>query len=408
MNIKIKTLIYTLAFLSILTANIYLPAIPVLQHVFITTKSSMGLTISFYMLGLAIGIPIYGTLSDYIKTSKVLAVGLTLYIVANLIAVFSPNISTFLVARLIQGISAASALCLWQVLAFSYFERQASHIISSGYILIGSMPALAPIFGGIILTFSAWYGVFIFLIIIATVLLLITIQLPDAPTNDHRKDLKKSQQHIVITILQQFKYLFCDLKFMVLALTSASMYISVYVYLSQVPFLLTKLHFTVNEFSLFFVPISVAFILGGIISKKLLKINISFKTIFTLSVSLFVIATTIVLSTKAIGITISGWLLAIPFFIFTIGSGIGVPNIVSKALSLHPHRRGSAASLIGLLQNLAAFIFSGLGAYMTQYGYNGLVISYFLLAGLPLFLFIVFITITKNSPTANNTYQSRL
>lgn len=408
MNIKIKTLIYILAFLSILTANIYLPAIPVLQHVFITTKSSMGLTISFYMLGLAIGIPIYGTLSDYIKTSKVLAVGLTLYIVANLIAVFSPNTSTFLVARLIQGISAASALCLWQVLAFSYFKRQASHIISSGYILIGSMPALAPIFGGIILTFSAWYGVFIFLIIIATVLLLITIQLPDAPTNDHRKDLKKSQQHIVITILQQFKYLFCDLKFMVLALTSASMYISVYVYLSQVPFLLTKLYFTVSEFSLFFVPISVAFILGGIISKKLLKINISFKTIFTLSVSLFVIATTIVLSTKAIGITISGWLLAIPFFIFTIGSGIGVPNIVSKALSLHPHRRGSAASLIGLLQNLAAFTFSGLGAYMTQYGYNGLVISYLLLAGLPLFLFIVFITITKNSPTANNTSQSRL
>lgn len=64
---------------------------------------------------------------------------------------------------------------------------------------------------------------------------------------------------------------------MILALTSASMYISVYVYLSQVPFLLTKLHFATKEFSMFFIPISVAFILGGIISKRLLKGGAKFK-----------------------------------------------------------------------------------------------------------------------------------
>lgn len=395
MNAKIKILIYTLAFLSILTANIYLPAMPVLQHIFETTKSTMGLTVSFYMLGLAIGIPVYGTLSDHIKTSKVLAIGLILYIIANLIAVFSPNISTFLIARLIQGLSAASALCLWQVLAFSYFEEKAPHIISSGFILIGSMPALAPIFGGAILSFSAWYGIFIFLTIIALILFLVTIQLPNPPKSIHEKEHSVEKQHIAIAILNQFKHLLSDFKFMVLALASASIYISVYVYLSQVPFLLTKLNFTTKEFSLFFIPISVAFILGGIISKKLLKVNVPFKKIFMFSISMFVIAVIIVLISKGINITMSGWLLAIPFFIFTIGAGIGMPNIISEALSLHPHRRGSAASLIGLLQNLAAFIFSGLGSYLTQYGYTGLVISYGFLAALPIFWFIVFSTITN-------------
>lgn len=187
MSKNIKVLTYTLAFLSILTANVYLPAMPVLQHVFATTKASMGLTVSFYMLGLAIGIPVYGTLSDHIKTSKVLAFGLALYIIANIIAIFSPNISTFLIARLIQGLSAASALCLWQVLAFSYFEKQATQIINSGFILIGSMPALAPIFGGMILTFSAWYGIFIVLVIIAAILFLITVRLPNPPESIHKK-----------------------------------------------------------------------------------------------------------------------------------------------------------------------------------------------------------------------------
>ncbi|AJI57439.1 putative membrane protein [Francisella philomiragia] len=67
MSKNIKTLIYTLAFLSILTANIYLPAMPILQHIFSTTKASMSLTISFYMLGLAIGIRY---MVHYLITSK--------------------------------------------------------------------------------------------------------------------------------------------------------------------------------------------------------------------------------------------------------------------------------------------------------------------------------------------------
>ncbi|GGF86740.1 MULTISPECIES: MFS transporter [Cysteiniphilum] len=80
MNTRIKLLIYLLALLSILTVNIYIPAIPTLQHTFATTKAHISLTVSFYMLGLAIGIPLYGAIADHIKTSKVLIFGLTLYI----------------------------------------------------------------------------------------------------------------------------------------------------------------------------------------------------------------------------------------------------------------------------------------------------------------------------------------
>ncbi|QEO57794.1 MULTISPECIES: MFS transporter [Francisella] len=391
MSKNIKTLIYTLAFLSILTANIYLPAMPILQHIFSTTKASMSLTISFYMLGLAIGIPIYGALSDHIKTSKVLAFGLILYIIANLIAILSPNISTFLIARLTQGLSAASALCLWQVLAFSYFEKHAAHIIGTGYILIGSMPAIAPVFGGIILTLSTWYGIFIFLIVIAAVLFLITIKLPTPPKSIHDvKEHSITQQHIILAVLNQYRHLLKDFKFIILTLASTSIYISVYVYLSQVPFLLTKLHFATGEFSLFFIPISIAFILGGIISKLMLRKGVKFENRIILPICLFITSLTIVLVTKIINLPLSGWLLAIPFFIFTIGSGIGAPNISSEALSLHPHRRGTAASALGLLQNLAAFTFSGLGAFLTKYGYDGLIISYIILAVLPTFWIIIY------------------
>lgn len=391
MNMRTKIFIYLLALLSILTVNVYLPAMPMLQQAFSATKSNISLTVSFYMLGLAIGIPLYGAIADHIKTSKVLIFGLGLYIVANLIAIFSPNISIFILARFLEGLSAASALCLWQVIAFTYFENQAKHLINSGFIVIGSMPALAPMFGGAILTFSSWHGIFVALTILAVALIILTLSLPKAPKGQHDTPQHELEQsHIVLLILRQYKHLFYDAQFMILALASASIYLSVYMYLSQVPFLLAKLHFATKDFSLFFIPISVAFILGGIISRFLLKKNIPFKTIFMLPVIIFIIALVVVISAKLVGITLSGWLLALPFFIFTIGAGIGMPNLVSHALALHPHRRGTAASAIGLLQNLAAFLFSSIGAYLTNYGYNGLIVSYVLLAGLPLLCFMVY------------------
>ncbi|WP_440617122.1 MFS transporter [Cysteiniphilum sp. 6C5] len=396
MNTRIKSLIYLLALLSILTVNIYVPAIPTLQQTFATTKAHISLTVSFYMLGLAIGIPLYGAIADHIKTSKVLIFGLTLYIIANLIAIFSPNISTFIFARFVEGLSAASALCLWQVLSFTYFEDKAKHMINSGFIIIGSMPALAPMFGGLILSFSHWQALFFTLTILAIILIGLTLSLPAANAASQIKKTQHQleQTHIVLSILRQYKHLVVDAQFMILAFASATIYMSVYVYLSQVPFLLTKLHFATKSFSLFFIPISVAFILGGLFSKFLLKKGSSFKHMFMLPVAVTTIVFILVVIAELAGVTLSAWLLAIPFFIFTIGAGIGMPNLVSQALSLHPHRRGTAASAIGLVQNLFAFAFSSLGAYLTRFGYEGLVVSYALMTGLLILWFGIYLFIS--------------
>ena len=84
-----------------------------------------------------------------------------------------------------------------------------------------------------------------------------------------------------------------------------------------------------------------------------------------------------------------------PFFIFTIGAGMAMPNLVSEALHKHPLRRGTATSAISLTQNLAAFIFTGIGAHLTYYGYNGLIATYVILAVLPIMCFFIYFLIKK-------------
>ncbi|WP_119342846.1 MFS transporter [Facilibium subflavum] len=388
---KIKLLIYLLALLSILSVNIYLPAMPVLQSILHTSKANIGLTISFYMLGLAIGIPFYGAVSDHVPLKKVIAFGIILFILANTLAMLSSNIFVFITARALQGLSAASALCLWQVITFKHFaEKHARHIINSGFICIGAMPAIAPILGGVILSLSNWRVIFITLTILSFIILLLITSLPK---QSPKKDNQIKQPHIILSVLKQYQHVLLDVRFLILTLASASIYIGVYVYLTEVPFLLYKLGYTAKQMSLFFIPISIAFITGGLISKSMLKRHVSFIRIFTTSVILYIIAFLIVMITKLLALPLSGWMLAIPFFVLTIGSGIGMPNVISQALSLHPKRRGTAASMIGLIQNSAAFLFSSIGAYLTHYGYAGLIISYAVLTGLLSLWFVTYLAV---------------
>lgn len=386
MKNPVKPLIYLLALLSMLTVNIYLPAIPALQASFMTTKAYMGMTISLYMLGLAIGIPTYGALSDHISPKKILSLGIIIYILASIIATFSTNIHIFIIARLLQGLSAACALSLWQLLTFIFFEKEAKHIINTGFIIIGSMPALAPLVGGLLMSYTSWHGVFIFLAILALLMLILTIKLKFPQNAISKKD--NHDRHIIISILEQYRHVFCDIRFLLLAFASSFIYMSAPTYLSEVPFLLTKLHYSTKDFSLFFIPISVAFIIGGYISKLLLKLNVSVIKLFIMASSIFILTLIIVIVSKVAKIHLSGLLLMAPFFIMTIGSGFGLANLVSEAIHRHPLRRGTAASAIGLIQNLMAFIFTSIGAHLTHYGYNGLIITYFIMI-LP-FLFCLF------------------
>ena len=101
---------------------------------------------------------------------------------ANIIATFSTNIHIFIIARLLQGLSAACVLLLWQLLTFIFFEKEAKHIINTGFIIVGSMPALAPLVGGLLMSYTSWHGVFIFLAILALLMLILTIKL-DFPQN---------------------------------------------------------------------------------------------------------------------------------------------------------------------------------------------------------------------------------
>jgi MFS family permease len=113
---------------------------------------------------------LFKTKMQFFKNYKQYGLDCNRPILASIIAIFSTNIYIFMLARLLQGLSAASALSLWQLFTFIYFEQKAKHIMNTGFMIIGSMPALAPLVGGVLTSYTSWRGIFVFLTILAIVM----------------------------------------------------------------------------------------------------------------------------------------------------------------------------------------------------------------------------------------------
>ena len=102
--------IFILLFMSMLSAfgpfvtDFYLPALPQLVNNFDTTTSLVQLTLTFSMLGLAIGQMIIGPLSDKLGRRNPLIISLILFVISTVACLYANDIHTFIVCRLIQGL----------------------------------------------------------------------------------------------------------------------------------------------------------------------------------------------------------------------------------------------------------------------------------------------------------------
>lgn len=171
-------LVFYLVFLSALGSfvnDMYSPALPAMCRFFGCSipLAQMGLTMG--MVGLGVGQLILGPLSDHYGRKKVLLGSLLLFIVAAVASVFSPSIHVFNTCRLFQGMGASGGYFLARTIpADLYSGRTLARFMALVGAINGIAPASAPVLGGITSERFGWQAVFVFLAIIAAVILLLS------------------------------------------------------------------------------------------------------------------------------------------------------------------------------------------------------------------------------------------
>lgn len=161
--------------------DMYTPSLPEMSRYFGCTASQAQLSLTFGMIGLGIGQLLMGPISDHYGRKIVLSVSLIVFITAAVVSVFSPNMTTFLFLRFVQGAGAAGGYFLARTIpADIYHGRDLAKLMALIGAVNGLAPASSPMLGGIIADHGGWKAVFIVLAAFALLVLCIAPKLKES------------------------------------------------------------------------------------------------------------------------------------------------------------------------------------------------------------------------------------
>lgn len=342
-RIQLAILLGSLGLLGPFTIDTYLPSFPTIVKDFHTTASLVQISLTACLLGLGAGQLFIGPLSDVKGRRKPLLLFLCLYLLASLTCSFSPNIYFLIVARFVQGFSAAGGLVVSRAIVRDLFSGKELTKFFTLIVLVGNLgPIVAPIAGGAILSFTKWNGVFIVLACIGAILIfMVSLKLPETLPPEKRVPSNLPQ------LMSNFGSLFKEREFMGYAFTQGFTTAGIFAYVSGIPFVYQNIyHVSPQQFSLLFGVNGLGLIIGSQLVGRLAD-HISERTFLKIGLGISMAAGAILL----IALLLKAPLIAVAIPIFFFVSSISIIGTTSFALAIESqgHIAGSASALLGLL-----------------------------------------------------------
>jgi len=167
----------------------YLPGLPELARDFGASPSAAQVTVTTYLLGLALGQLLSGPVSDVHGRRRPLVAGMAVFTVTTLACSLAPSLFVLAGMRLVQGTSAAVGVAVGRAIVRDLYAGAAgARYLSRLMMVIGLAPILAPVIGGQLLRFTSWRGVFVALSVLGLALTAIGARLlPETLPRERRR-----------------------------------------------------------------------------------------------------------------------------------------------------------------------------------------------------------------------------
>ncbi|PAE58247.1 MFS transporter [Bacillus subtilis] len=355
-RLALAFLLGMLAILGPLNIDMYLPSFPEIAEDLSASASLVQLSLTACLVGLTIGQLIVGPVSDAQGRRKPLLICIFLFALSSLFCALSPNITTLVAARFLQGFTASAGLVLPRAIVRDVFTgRELSKFFSLLMVITAVAPMVAPMTGGaiLLLPFATWHTIFHVLMIIGFLLvLLIALRLKE--TLPPEKRIPSS----IGTSVKTMGSLLKDRSFMGYALTVGFIHGGSFAYVSGTPFVYQDIYgVSPQVFSILFGINGLAIISGSFIIGRFGGI-IHEKSLLRIAVITAVIATAVLLTMTMIHGPLAT--LVISIFIYMITIGMVLTSTFTLAMEKQGHRAGSASALLGMLPLLLGSIVSPL------------------------------------------------
>jgi MFS transporter, DHA1 family, multidrug resistance protein len=341
-----------------LAMDMYLPALPAVTNSLHAPATTVQLTLTACLAGMALGQLLIGPMSDRWGRRHPLLLGLAVYIVATALCALAPTVETLIALRLVQGLAGSAGIVIARAVVRDLYDGdEMARFFSTLMLISGVAPVIAPLIGGQILRVTDWRGVFVVLTVIGIALLaLVWSRLPEtlAPAERHSGGIGET--------LGAMRGLLADRVFMGYVLAGGFAFAALFAYIAASPFVIQEIYgASPQTFSLLFGVNSVGLVVVGQINGKILVGRVSLDKAFAAGLTVVALSATALLL-MSLGVFGEVGLAPVAAALFVLMSAMGVtlPNTQALALLRVRHAAGSASALLGTSSFLIGAIASPL------------------------------------------------
>ncbi|WP_432202243.1 multidrug effflux MFS transporter [Staphylococcus warneri] len=366
-----------------LSIDMFLPGLPEIKNDFHTTTSNAQLTLSLFMIGLALGNLFAGPISDATGRKKPLWISMFIYTLASLGIVFVTNIEIMIALRFIQGVTGGAASVISRAITSDMYKgKELTKFLSLLMLVNGVAPVIAPAIGGVILSLAVWRMVFIILTVFGILMVIGSLTKVPESLQDDEKDSDGIKE-----MFKNFKHLLETPKFVLPMLIQGFSFIMLFTYISASPFIIQKIYgMSALQFSIMFAAIGITLIISSQLIGVLVD-RIERRQLLKIVTYIQVLGVVIVAITLLNHL--SFWILVIGFIILVAPVTAVASLGFSIAMDESTRGRGSASSLLGLVQFLLGGLMSSLVNVMGEHN----VIPYVVIISMTAVIMIILQTI---------------
>src|SRR4051812_4906673 len=332
-----------------ISMTLYTPALTLLAHVFATTEDAIRTTITVYLFGFALAQLLCGALSDRFGRRPVVLVCLALYVVGAAVCAGAGSVIMLDLGRVVQGIGACGGMALSRVMVVDRFSGPpAARIISLMSLILSVAPAVAPVFGGALITVASWRLLFVLMALYGVGLFLLVWRFPE--TNARRDKLAMRPR----ALLGNYRMLLTSRAFIGQVVLTAFAVGGFYTAQTLTPFILMgRLGVSSTIFGMLTASLMLAYLVGALATNRLLRYLAPHRLV-VIGASFVMVAALALAVGLRFGVGIAE--VIAPMCLWLFGLAFVMPGVTTAALGLFPRNAGSASALMGSLQMAMGFV----------------------------------------------------
>jgi len=335
-------LAFAVIILSWMSIKISMPALPRLSEVFHSTPGGVKLSVTIFFIFFALSQPIWGGIAQKIGCRPTLLIGILVSIAGSLIAMLAFDLPTYIIGRTLEGLGMGSASPVARTLLTDVFDRK-DLARSMGTIsgTASTMPALAPIVGGYLLTWIDWRAIFGFFLILSV--LYVVLAFRDLPETRFHSD--KDPRPTTPQLFGFYLSILKNTSFWGYALCYAVMTGGMIGYYSAAPYwFVSQLGIAANHYAFLTLPTVVFYIFGLFVNRMLLK-RYDLEKLLFLGISMAVLTAIVTLGLAFINV--SGLIVIMVLLsLFGFSAGLVMPAVNAGAMAEFKKVAGPASALL--------------------------------------------------------------